>query len=60
MFFATVCSIIFGGGMPGFSLFFGEMINGLGASTDGDYDLFKKNALFMVVLGAIMWIMSWL
>lgn len=36
MFWATVMSILFGLGMPGFSLFFGEMINGLGDTTEGD------------------------
>lgn len=37
---AITSSICFGLGMPGFSLLFGEMINGLGEATDGEYDTF--------------------
>jgi len=38
---ATIFSLLFGAGMPGFSFFFGEMINGMGKSTDGDMTHFK-------------------
>ena len=42
MTWATICSVLFGAGMPGFSLFFGEMINGLGKATDGNMNHFKE------------------
>jgi len=60
MFWAFVCSFIFGAGMPGFSLLFGEMINGLGDTTKGEMDTFKSSAIMMILLGVVMWVMSWL
>lgn len=41
MFFAFLFSAIFGAGMPGFSLYFGELINSLGKTTEGNFDAFK-------------------
>ena len=58
-FFGTLCSIIFGAGMPGFSFFMGEMINGLGDATSGEMDSFKDSALLFLILGFVMWVVSW-
>jgi len=55
-----ISSFIFGCGMPGFSLFFGEMINGLGTSQSGDFSTLKTSALLMCWLGVAMFFMSWL
>lgn len=54
------CSAVFGAGMPGFSFFFGDMINGMGDTYSNNYDQFKESAAMMLGLGGVMWIMSWL
>lgn len=59
MFAAFICSFIMGGGMPGFSFFFGEMINGLAETAEGEMDTFKDGALLMFYLGFVMWAASW-
>jgi len=59
MFLAIVCSAIFGASMPGFSLLFGEMINGLGDTTAGDMSGFKDSSFAMLLLGVVMWFFSW-
>ena len=60
MFVATTCSIIFGAGMPGFSFFFGDMINGIGEATTGDTSAFKDSAVLFILIGGIVAIVSWL
>ena len=55
----TVCSIIYGAGMPGFSFFMGEMINGLGDATSGNMDNFKDSSFLMLMLGVVVMFVAW-
>lgn len=57
-----LCSIGFGGALPGFCLFFGDMIDSMGQSTstkDGFSGL-KDSALTMVYFSFFVWVTSWL
>jgi len=53
------CSVLFGAGMPGFSFFFGDMINGLGDTTGGNFSTMKTTAAMMGILGFAMMFFSW-
>ena len=56
-----ISSVLFGAGMPGFSVFFGGMIDGMGEqSADDASSLLKEQALMMVYFGLGVWIFSWL
>lgn len=47
---ATLNSVAFGAAMPGFCLFFGDMIQGVGAS---EFDMLDDSAKWMAIIGAI-------
>jgi len=57
---AFTCSTVFGAGMPGFSFFFGEMINGLGDTTSGDFSMFKDSAKLFLIVGGATAVVAWL
>lgn len=55
----VTASIIFGAGMPAFSIVFGGMVDGLGEQSSGDMSMFKTQAFIMLGLGGVMWLFSW-
>lgn len=58
----ALASIGFGGALPGFCLFFGDMIDSMGTSTSGaeGFDGLKDSALTMIYFAFFVWFSSWL
>lgn len=57
-----IASIGFGSAMPGFSLFFGEMVDDMSEGTQGEGDMtgLKKTALYMCYFAVFVWVVSWI
>lgn len=54
-YWATFCSIAFGGALPSFCLIFGDMINDVGT---GSFDMLKDSAKWMSIIGSVATICS--
>ena len=56
----ALASIGFGGALPGFCLFFGDMIDSMGESTQGagGFDSLKDSALTMIYFSFFVWLSS--
>lgn len=54
-FWATICSVLFGGALPSFCLIFGDMINDVGT---GNFDMLKDSAKAMSIIGVVATICS--
>ena len=59
----ALASFGFGAALPGFCLFFGDMIDSMGASTatdEGGFGMLKDSAVTMVYFSFFVWLTAWL
>ena len=57
--FGVLTSFFFGAAMPGFALFFGQLIDQIGISTQkAEFSKLKDTSMYMIIAAVFVWFFS--